>query len=150
MCTNKCKYDTDVMDNGMGRDVGTTSANTLAATKPYPLKYSHVTVLQLVQFILQLSSLAACVGTILSTEITEAAEGQVPLLEQEQFAAVGQWSCVAVVILVLFAAVLGQVWGGGFERSAVDEIKSSKKDIERGDKTRVGTEDWHWRVGYTW
>ena len=122
----------------------------MIATKPNPLKYFRITVLHLVQFILQFSSLAACVGAILSAEITEAAEGQVSLLEREQFAAVGQWSCVAVVVLVLFAAVVGQIWGGGFQRSTVDEIKSLEKDIERGDKTLVGTEDWHWRVGYTW
>ena len=150
MYTNKCKYNTDVMNNGLGRDVGTTSANTLVVTKPYPIKYFHITVLQLVQFFLQLSSLAACVGTILSTEIIEAAEGQTPHLEQEQFATVGQWGCVAVVILVLFAAVVGRFWGGESEHFAVDEMKSWEKEIERDNKTQVGTEDWHWRVGYTW
>ena len=139
-CKNKNEHATNIDDKGQGRGNDTTTANSLATAKPHPMKHFQITFLQLIQFITQLSSIAAFGGSILYNEISDV-KTQVLFLEQEQFAAVGQWSCVAVVILVLFAAVVGRIW-------AADERRSLENGDERRDKEWMDMEEWDWRVGY--
>ena len=148
-CKNKNIHATNIVNKGQGRGNNTTTANSLAAAKPHPMKHFQITILQLIQSITQLSSVAASGGSILYNEITVGVT-QGALLEQEQFAAVGQWSCVAVVILVLFAAVVSRIWAAD-ERSggvAAEEIRSLEKGDEWRDKEWMGMEEWDWRVGY--
>ncbi len=151
-CKNKDIHATSIVNKGQGRGNGSITASSLATAKPHPTKHFQITILQLIQSITQLGSVAACVGSILCNEISEGVE-QGTLLEQEQFAAVGQWGCIAVVILVLFAAVVSRIWAadeksGGFEGVAAEEIQSLEKGDERRDKERMGMEEWDWRVGY--
>ncbi|KAG6999550.1 hypothetical protein G7Y79_00034g069730 [Physcia stellaris] len=126
-------------DQGSGKD--TMMAKSLAVDKAPSMRHFQVTILRLVQFVTQISSVAAFVGVFLYNEITENALHQ-RFLEQEQFAAVGQWSCVAVVLLVLFAAVVGRIW------ATDEEIQSTEKDDESRDVEWMGMEEWDWRVGY--
>ena len=151
-CKNKKKHATNIVIEGEGRGNDNTTANSLAAAKSHPIKHFQITILQLIQFITQLSSVAAFGGAILYNEIPEEAQ-EGALLDQEQFAAVGQWSCVAVVILVLFAALVGRIWaaderGGGVGIVAAEEIRSLEKGDERRDEEWMGMEEWDWRVGY--
>lgn len=151
-CKNKTEHATNIVNKDQGRGNNTTTANSLAAAKHHPTKHFQITILQLIQFITQLSSVAAFVGAILNNEITEEAQ-RGALLEQEHFAAVGQWSCVAVVILVLFAVVVSQIWatdekGGGVGNVAVEEIRSLERGDKRRDEEWMDTEEWDWRVGY--
>lgn len=148
----KSKHATNIVKKGQGSGNHTTTASFLAAPKPPPMKHFQITILQLIQLVTQLSSVAACGGGILYIEITNKAQHKL-LLEQEEFAAVGQWSCVTVVILVLFAAVVGRVWAaderhGGVESVAFEEIWSAERGDERCDEEWMGMEDWDWRVGY--
>ena len=151
----KCKDNnedaTNIVNKGQGRGNDTITTNSLAAAKPHPMKHFQITILQLIQFITQLSSVAAFGGSILYNEIVEGVQGAV--LGQEQFAAVGQWGCVAVVILVLFAAVVSQIWAddersGGFGGVAAEEIRISENGDEWHDKEGMGMEEWDSRVGY--
>lgn len=138
-CKNKNEHTTNIVNKGQGRGDDTTTAK--AAAKPHPMNRFQITILQLIQFITQLSSVAAFGGAILYNEMQEEVEWA--LLEQEQFAAVGQWSCVAVVILVLFAAVVSRIW------AANEETRSLEKGDERRDEEWwMGVEEWDWRVGY--
>ena len=144
-CKNKDIHATNIVYKGQSRGNDTITASPLATAKPHPTKHFQITILQLIQSITQLGSVAACGGSILSNEISEGVE-KGTLLEQEQFAAVGQWGCIAVVILVLFAAVVSRIWAadgksGGFGGVAVEEIRSLEKDDEWCDM-------WDWRVGY--
>ena len=91
-------------------------------------------------------------GAILCNEILFRVQ-QRALLEQEQFVAVGQWSYVAVLILVPFAAVVSRIWAanewsGGFRGVAAEEIRSLEKGDQWRDKEWMGMEEWDWRVGY--
>lgn len=131
---NEHEHATSIVNKGQGKGNDTTT--TKAAAKPHPMKHSQITILKLVQLITQVSSVAAFGGAILYNEMQEGAE-QGALLEQEQFAAVGQWSCVAVVILVLLAAVVSRIWavderGGGSRSVAVGKGRS----LEKSDKGR--------------
>lgn len=151
-CKNKNIHATNIVNKGQDRGNDTITANSLEAAKPHPMKHFQITILQLIQFITQLSSVAASGGSILYNEITTGVQKSA-FLEQEQFAAVGQWSCVAVVILVLFAAVVSQIWAadersGGFGGVAAQEIRSLEKGDEWCDKEWMGMEAWDWRVGY--
>ena len=138
-CKNKNKHATNIVNKGQGRGNDTTTAK--AAAESHPMNHFQITILQLIQFITQLSSVAVFGGAILYNEMQEEVQ-QGALLEQEQFAAVGQWSCVAVVILVLFAAVVSRIW------AANEEIRSLEKGDERRDEEWMGVEEWEWRVGY--
>lgn len=151
-CKNKNIHATNIVNKGHDRGNDTITANSLEAAKPHPMKHFQITILQLIQFITQLSSVAASGGSIFCNEITTGVQKSA-LLEQEQFAAVGQWSCVAVVILVLFAAVVSRIWAadersGGFGGVAAQEIRSLEKGDEWCDKEWMGMEEWDWRVGY--
>ncbi|MCJ1475805.1 hypothetical protein MMC13_004469 [Lambiella insularis] len=111
----------------------------------------QITSLQLIQLVTQLCSIAAFGGAVLYTEIRYM--GAQWVLEQEQFAAVGQWSCVAVIILVLFAAVINRIWAADERGGVVGSVTAQKsRSSGRGDKRRdeewMGREEWDWRVGY--
>lgn len=149
---NETIHATNIVNKAQGRSNDTMTANSLAAAKPRPMKHFQITILQFIQIITQFSSLVASGGSILYSEITSGID-QGALLEQEQFAAVGQWSCVAVVILVLFAAVISRIWAadersGGFGGVAVEEIRSLEKGDEWRNKEWISMEEWDWRVGY--
>ncbi|KAL9072526.1 MAG: hypothetical protein Q9161_003538 [Pseudevernia consocians] len=151
-CKNKNRDATNIVNKSHGRGNDTITANSLATAKPHPMKHFQITILQLIQFIAQLCSVAASGGSILYNEITIGVV-QGTLLEQEQFAAVGQWGCIAVVILVLFAAVVSRIWGadersGRFGGVAAEKIRSLEKGDEWRDKEWMGSEEWDWRVGY--
>lgn len=63
------------------------------------------------------------------------------LLEQEPFAAIGQWGCVAIVILVLFAAVVGRIWDADESGRRVCSVAAEEiRSLEKGDESR--DEDW--------
>ena len=90
--------------------------------------------------------MAAFVGAVLYNEITLQAQVGA-LLEQEQFVAVGQWSCVAVVVLVLLAAVVSRIFtaderNGGVENVPAEGIRVLEKGNEKLD------EEWNCGVGY--
>ena len=147
---NKRVTNTVIQNQGRGNDI--TIAHLLAAAKPYPMEHFQITILQLIQLITQLSSVAAFCGSILYIEIKEEAQ-QGTLLEQEQFASVGQWSYVAVVILVLFAAVVSRIWaadekGGRVGNVTVDPIQTFENGDERRDEEWVDMEEWDYRIGY--
>ena len=76
--------------------------------------------------------------------------------ESEPFVAVGQWSNLAVVLLVLLAAAIGRIWGGSGDKGAAEEprmleeareVSDSAKALSAGKSEREG-EDWDFRVGY--
>lgn len=93
----------------------------------------HMTVLKVVQLLTQLASVGAFCGTVIVSESQNARTWSV--LSQEPFGAVGQWSNLAVVLLVLVAAGVGRIWAGtGAAGSAVMEEE----------------EDWNWRLGCAW
>ncbi len=151
-CKNKDIHATNIVNKGQDRGNDTMTATSSATAQPHPTKHFQIIILQLIQSITQLGSVAACVGSILSNEISEEVE-KGTLLEQEQFAAVGQWGCIAVVILVLFAAVVSRIWAadeksGGSGGVAAEEIWSLEKGDEWRDKEWMGMEEWDWRVGY--
>lgn len=151
-CKNKDIHATNIVNTGQGRGNDTITASSLATAKPHPTKHFQITILQLVQSITQLGSVAACGGSILDSEISVGID-EGTLLEQEQFAAVGQWGCIAVVILVLFAAIVSRIWAADEESEgiggvAAEEIRSLEKGDEWRDKEWMGMEEWDWRVGY--
>lgn len=149
-CNNENKLATTIFNKGQGRGNDTTTAK--AAAKPRPMKHFHITILQLIQSITQLSSVAAFAGATVYNEM-QAGGPQEPLLEQEQFTAVGQWSCVAVVLLVLLAALVSRIWaadekGRGVGSVAVEDFRSLEKGDERRDEEWIDVEEWDWRIGY--
>ena len=152
----KCKNNNNHCSNtfNVDQDSGndTTTPISLAAAKPRSLKQVQITILQLIQFVIQFSSVAAFGGNILFIEIS-GANPLNPLLEQEQFAAVGQWGCVAGIILVLFAAAVSRIWaademGGGIENVSIEGVQRLEKGGERRDADWMGVEDWDCRIGY--
>ena len=151
-CKGTIEHAKSKLNRGQGSVNDTTTATSSAAAKAPSVKHLQITILQLVQFITQLSSVAAFVGATIFDEITgQAQEG--PFLEQEHFAAVGQWGCVAVVLLALFAAVVGRIWVADERRVGVgnvasEGIRSLEKGDERRDEEWMDIEEWDWRVGY--
>ena len=118
-CKDNNKHGLKILNKYQNRGNDTTTPDSLAAAKAHSMKRIRITIFQLIQFVIQLSSLALFGGAILYNEMVGEAQQQ-SLLEQEPFTAVGQWGCVAVVILVLFAAVVSRIWavderGGGIE-----------------------------------
>ena len=115
---------------------------------------NHITMLKVVQIFTQIGSVGAFFGSILVQETQNAREWK--LLSQEPFAAVGQWSHLAVVLLVLVAAGVGRIWAGtGAGSAVVEEERRLEEEFELdyrrdGEDEDVGTEkeDWDWRVGY--
>ncbi|KAG8527662.1 uncharacterized protein KY384_007815 [Bacidia gigantensis] len=124
---------------GAGGD-DTITAHSLTAARPHPARLFQITLLHLIQFLTQLISVIAFGGTILYNEITESRQGM--WIEVEQFTAVGQWNYVAVVLLVLFAAVVSRKW------TAAGKATSLEKGDEWHSEERIGMEDWDCRVGY--
>lgn len=120
----------------------------------------HITILNVAQLFTQLVSVVAFCGSIIVQERQNARGWSTRSLEP--FAAVGQWSNLAVVFLMLVAAGVGRIWAGTGAGSAVVEEErrleegvqlddDAKSDYWRdGEDEDVGTEkeDWDWRVGY--
>lgn len=101
----------------------------------------HITVLKVVQLFTQLVSVFAFCGCIILRETQNAQVWST--LSQEPFATIGQWSNVAVVLLVLVAAGVGRIWAGSGAGSAVGE--EERKLAEGMEELE---ENWDWRVGY--
>ncbi len=130
----------------------------------------HVTVLKVVQYFTQFISAAAFCASIVWQETQEGPAWSE--LSQEPFAAVGQWSYLAVVLLVLVAAGLSRIWGGKRARSVAVEEWRPEEEIEElekgkvlgrgknsldgakgnwrsnGDEEATEKEDWDRRIGY--
>ncbi|CAO1598531.1 hypothetical protein XANCAGTX0491_002293 [Xanthoria calcicola] len=101
----------------------------------------HITVLRLVQLFTQLVSVSAFCGSVIFQET-----GTDSAIELEPFAAVGQWGNVVVGLLVLLAAGLSRIWGGGRDGSLVAETRKLEEGSERENER--GSEIWDSRVGY--
>lgn len=134
------------------RDNDTTTAYPLVTAESNPIRKFQITTLKLLQFITQFSSVAAFVMGIIVDEISDGTP-KVRLLEREPFAAVGQWGCVAVVMLVLFAAMISRIWaaderGGGATNIAVVESQSLQEANAGHNEEWMGIEEWDARVGY--
>lgn len=128
----------------------------------------HITVITLVQTFTKLVSVVAFCGSIL---VVETRNGRTwKAVEQEPFTAVGQWSCLAIVVLVLLAAGVSRMWAGRGAGSAFGVIQRLEAGVEEPDQakawsenqssiehakdgsedrdTELGKEDWDWRIGY--
>ncbi|MCJ1469447.1 hypothetical protein MMC07_008080, partial [Pseudocyphellaria aurata] len=111
----------------------------------------HITVLKVLQVLTQLASAGVFCGTIIYQETQNARAWSI--LSQEPLAAVGQWSNVAVVLLVLVAAGVGRIWAGtGAGSAVVKEGRMLKKGTEGLDKDGIeeSDEESQWRMGYAW
>ena len=131
----KMKSGTSIVRKGMTCSI--TSGSSEDNTSPR----IHITVLNVVQFLTQLIAMVAFCGDILVMEIQNAQEWNSE--SQEPFAAVGQWGSLAVVLLILVAAGVSQVW-------AREGVKSA---VVREQRLQDGTEElhndeWDWHVGY--
>ena len=110
--------------------------------------------LKVVQLFTQIVSVGAFCYNIIVQETQNARAWTI--LSQEPFAAVGQWSNLAVVLLVLVAAGIGRIWAGiGARITVVEEERRLEEEFELdyrrdGEDEDMGTEneDWDWRVGY--
>ena len=133
------------------------------ATDPKPC----ITIFTLVRFWTQFISVVVFCGSIVYLEVSNAPSWST--MELESFAAIGQWSNLAVVLLVLLAAVIRQLWNGGGTESAViesmqrvedggpcsnnvtalDASMSNTEDLVGQDEdVETEVKDWSWRIGY--
>lgn len=103
----------------------------------------HITLLSLVQITTRLASVAAFCGSIIFVETANARKWKG--LEQEPFTAVGQWSCLATVFLVLLAAGVSRMGAG---RGALSENESNIEHAENDWDAEAEKEYWNCRVGY--
>lgn len=118
----------------------TRASVTTDSSEATTLVKKHVTMLKVVQFFTQLISFGAFCGNIIFQEMQNSQAWED--LTQEPFAAVGQWSNLAVVLLVLVAAWLGRILSGEGERRPEEGFElDDRRDGE-------DEEDWDWRVGY--
>ncbi|KAL8810180.1 MAG: hypothetical protein Q9200_002787 [Gallowayella weberi] len=102
------------------------------------------TILSLIQFFTQISSFTACCGFIVYQE-----SGSSPVLSAELNGAVGQWGSAGVVLLVVLAAVIKQIWSGnGGKRAFMMEDLESYWKIDEDGNLRVEQTEWDWRAGY--
>jgi len=109
----------------------------------------HITLLSLAQILIKLVSVAAFCGSIILVETRNARMWKA--LEQEPIAAVGQWSCLATVFLVLLAAGVSRMCAGRGARSGNESNIEHAKNGWEGSEDRdaeTGKEDWNWTVGY--
>ncbi|MCJ1461880.1 hypothetical protein MMC07_000479 [Pseudocyphellaria aurata] len=124
------------------------------------------TVLKVVQLLTQIISAAAFCASVISSEVQSARAWDI--LSKEPFAAVGQWSNLAVVLLVLVAAGVSRIWAGtGAGSTAVGEERRLEEGIEELDERipepdkkgfrefdkngiEASDEDLQWRIGHAW
>lgn len=133
----------------------------------------HITVLKVVQLFTQFISVGVFCGSIISQETQNAQMWSA--LSQEPFEAVGQWSNLAVVLLVLVAAGVGRIWvsselgravileGRSLEdgigksqaskalnggKSSIDGAGAKTDCWKDGEDDYVETEKEDWRIGY--
>ncbi|MCJ1469200.1 hypothetical protein MMC07_007833 [Pseudocyphellaria aurata] len=117
------------------------STITTDSSEATTLVHTHITVLKVVQIFTQIVSSGAFCFSIIIQETQNARWWST--LSQEPFAAVGQWSNLVVVLLVLVAAGVGRIWAGTRASSAATEDERKlKEEIEE-----LGG-DWDWRIGY--
>lgn len=132
----KWKPVTNIVIKGTKDSIITTDS--FEATK---LVKIQITVLKVVQIFTQLVSVGAFCGSIVIQETQNAQFWST--LSQEPFTAVGQWSNLAVVLLVLVAAGVGRIWAGtGAGSAVVEEERRPKEGIEESEG------DWDCRIGY--
>ena len=120
-----------------------------------PLTKVEITILILLQLVSQLICLFAFLGSIIYDETGNAQIRNAQ--SQESFSAVGQWSHVAVVLLVISAAVIGRYWTGrrdkkddtlsGGKTSITGDTTNGPRGVENGDE-EIGEKDWDWHIGY--
>ena len=143
----------NIVNTGQSKGNKIRTANSPIVAESHSIKRFQISVLQIIQFTIQLSAVAAFGGSILYIEISDAVSEAASMERGEQFTAVGQWSCVAVVLLVLFAAVVSRLWGasernGKFGNIATKKIRRIQMSDEWYDEEWTGIEEWDWRVGY--
>ena len=102
----------------------------------------HFTVLKVVQRFTQLVSVGVFCGSIIQQETQNAHEWSV--LSQESFVAVGQWSNLALVLLVLVAARLRRIWA----RLNYNDTRSDYWRDNSNEHMETENDDWDWRIGY--
>ena len=112
------------------------------SSEPTPSVKIHITVLKVVQLFNQLASVGAFCGSIIQQEAQNAHAWRV--LSQEPFGAVAQWGNLVVVLLVLVAAAISQIWTGLDE----DDAKSDYWRDGKNENIETEKEDWDWRIGY--
>ena len=108
---------------------------------------TRITILTIFQFFTQFASVVAFAGSVIYLESNHDRGGI--NAESEPFAAVGQWSNLAVVLLVLLAAAISRIWGGSGDKDMAAEPRRLEdwRISEDGNVERE-REDWDWRVGY--
>lgn len=151
-CMNNGRLATTIFRKGQDGGADSTTFRSVAVARYPPPTRFHITTLQLIQSFTQISSVAAFGGNILYNELLGDGVRRA-YLEQESFAAVGQWGCVAVVVLVLFAAVVGRIWaadesGGRPCSIAAEGIQSLDDWDESSEEEWMGMKEWDSRVGY--
>ena len=116
--------------------------NSVVAVSPNCITFTtiHVTVLKVIQALIQLVSVGSFFASIIYQEKQHSQKWST--LSQEPFSAVGQWGSLAVVLMVLVAAGVGRLWAN----SGVD-MSSDRRDVEDED-VEAEKEHWDWRVGY--
>ena len=119
------------------RNSADTGTNISAATAPSEATGPKpcITTFALIRFLTQFVGVVVFCGSIVLQEASNAPDWGI--MEVEEFAAVGQWSNLAVVVLVLLAGVIRRIWGGGGNESAVVEIGR----LEQGEEKLDGVED---------
>ena len=118
----------------------TRASVTTDSSEATTLVKKHVTMSKVVEFVTQFVSFGALCCNIIFQEMQNSQAWE--YLSQESFAAVGQWSNLAVVLLVLVAAGLGRILSGEGERRPEEGFElDDRRDGE-------DEEDWDWRVGY--
>lgn len=129
-----------------------------ATTAKYP-----ITVLKLIQLTTQIiSAVAFCLFVIIEDFWNRSVWDA---LEHEPLAAVGQWSSLVVVLMVLLAAGVGRILGRRGAKDAVvkargldaslngdgslmDGMKNNEEPAEDDDGMDLEMQTWDWRVGY--
>lgn len=100
----------------------------------------HITMLKVVQIFTQVVSVGVFCGSIINQETQDAQMWSA--LSQESFEAVGQWSNLAVLLLVLVAAGVSRIWAGsGLGRAVVLEGRRLEERIEKSEKGKAWRRD---------
>ena len=139
-----------------------TTSSTILKIQGAPAAKCPITVLTLIQLTTQIiSAVAFCLFVIIEDFWNQSVWDA---LEHEPLAAVGQWSSIAVVLMVLLAAGVSRTLGGRGAKAAIVTARSLEagaddsgtivcssaggSPMEGVDPVDPEMETWDWRVGY--
>ena len=127
-----------------------TKASATASSKTASPKTS-ITTFTLVRALTQFIGFVVFCGSLVYLEVSHAPRWSAS--EAELFAAVGQWSNVAVVLLVLLAAVIRRIWSGSEAESTDIDMRGLEEEGQISDSVETEDvefecKDWDQRFGY--